>query len=143
VFRDCLNRIATERINPELMIPSLKIDIPIDLEQIGEPLLEKLNELAPFGPQNMRPVMMASNLEVVGYPRVVGKNHLKFKVRKNDRALDVIAFNQGERLGDLQVGKPTLSLAFVLEENRWQGRSSLQLRAKDIKIGPVNVETLS
>jgi single-stranded-DNA-specific exonuclease len=91
----------------------------------------------------MRPVMMASNLEVVGYPRVVGKNHLKFKVRKNDRALDVIAFNQGERLGDLQVGKPTLSLAFVLEENRWQGRSSLQLRAKDIKIGPVNVETLS
>jgi len=140
-LRGCLNTIATERINPELMIPSLKIDIPIDLEQIGEPLLEELSELAPFGPQNMRPVLMASNLEVVGYPRVVGKNHLKFKVRKNDRALDVIAFNQGGRLGDLQVGKPTLSLAFVLEENRWQGRSSLQLRAKDIKIGPVNVET--
>lgn len=142
VFRECLNKIATERINPELMIPSLKIDIRIGLEEIGEPLLASLSELAPFGPQNMRPVMMASGLEVVGYPRVVGKNHLKFKVRQNDRALDVIAFNQGERLGDLQVGKPVLSLAFVLEENRWQGRSSLQLRAKDIKIGPVNLETL-
>ena len=142
VFRECLNRIATERINPELMIPSLKIDIRIGLEEIGEPLLAALGELAPFGPQNMRPVMMATNLEVVGYPRVVGKNHLKFKVRQNDRALDVIAFNQGSRLGDLQVGKPTLSLAFVLEENRWQGRRSLQLRAKDIKTGPVNLETM-
>ena len=142
VFRECLNRIATERINPELMIPSLKIDIPIGLEEIGEPMLASLSEMAPFGPQNMRPVMMASGLEVIGYPRVVGKNHLKFKVRQNDRALDVIAFNQGKRLGDLQVGKPTLSLAFVLEENRWQGRSSLQLRAKDLKIGPVNLETM-
>jgi len=142
VFRECLNRIATERINPELMIPSLKIDIRIDLKEIGEPLLASLGELAPFGPQNMRPVMMASNLEVVGYPRVVGRNHLKFKIRQNDRTLDVIAFNQGGRLGDLQVGKPTLSLAFVLEENRWQGRSALQLRAKDLKIGPVNLEPL-
>lgn len=85
--------------------------------------------------------MMASNLEVVGYPRVVGRNHLKFKIRQKDRALDVIAFDQGNRLADLQVGKPTLSLAFVLEENRWQGRSSLQLRAKDMKIGPVGLES--
>jgi single-stranded-DNA-specific exonuclease len=141
VFRERLNGIAAERLDPEQMVPSLKIDIRIALEDVGEPLLMALSELAPFGPQNMRPVMMASNLEVVGYPRVVGRNHLKFKVRQNDRALDVIAFDQGQHLADLQVGKPTLSLAFVLEENRWQGRSSLQLRAKDMKIGPVNLES--
>ncbi len=141
VFRQCLNKIATERLHPEQMIPSLKIDIPVALEDIGEPLLANLSELAPFGPKNMRPVMMASNLEVVGYPRVVGRNHLKFKIRQKDRSLDVIAFNQGNRLADLQVGKPTLSLAFVLEENRWQGRSSLQLRAKDMKIGPLGLES--
>jgi single-stranded-DNA-specific exonuclease len=142
VFREKLNAIASQMLNTELMVPSLKIDIPIDLEEVGEPLLTALSELAPFGPQNMRPVMMASNVEVVGTPRVVGKNHLKFKVRQLDRALDVIAFDQGERLADLQVGQPTLSLAFVLEENRWQGRSSLQLRAKDMKIGPVGLERI-
>jgi single-stranded-DNA-specific exonuclease len=141
-FREALNRIATERLDPDHLIPSLKIDIPIALEEVDEQLLAALSDLAPFGPQNMRPVLMASNLEVVGNPRVVGKNHLKFKVRNGSRALDVIAFDQGERIADLHVGKPNLSLAFVLEENRWQGRSCLQLRAKDLRISPLGSGTI-
>jgi len=65
---------------------------------------------------------------------VVGQNHLKFKVRQNERVLDVIAFGMGGRLGDLEVGRPNLSVAFVLEENRWQGRACLQMRAKDLRV---------
>jgi single-stranded-DNA-specific exonuclease len=136
-FREALNRVASERLTQEIMTPSLKIDAPIGLGSVDEQLLADLSTLAPFGPQNMRPVLMASNLEVVGYPRVVGQNHLKFKVRQEERVLDVIAFDQGQRLADLEVGKANLSLAFVLEENRWQGRSMLQLRAKDLRISPL------
>ena len=136
-LREKLKRVAAERLSPEKLTPSLKIDVPITLDQVDQGLLNALDDLAPFGPQNMRPVLMATNLEVVGYPRVVGQNHLKFKVRQNERMLDVIAFDMGKRLGDLQVGKPNLNLAFVLEENRWQGRASLQMRAKDLRVSQV------
>ena len=133
-FREKLNSMAAEKLSSENLTPSLKIDAPIDLDQVDEDLFNTLSALAPFGPQNMRPVLVARDLEVVGYPRVVGQNHLKFKVRQNERVLEVIAFEMGGRLGDLQVGKPNLSIAFVLEENRWQGRASLQMRAKDLRI---------
>ncbi|MCK4271161.1 single-stranded-DNA-specific exonuclease RecJ [bacterium] len=142
VFREKLKGLAAEKLSPEQLVPSLKIDVSTTLDQVGEDLLDSLNTLAPFGPQNMRPVIMASNLEVVGYPRVVGKNHLKFRVRQNGKVLDVIAFGMGERLGDLEMGKPNLSVAFVLEENRWQGRTSLQLRAKDLRVNAVGTSSL-
>jgi single-stranded-DNA-specific exonuclease len=143
IFREALNRVASERLDTEIMTPSLKIDAPIALGSVDERLLADLSKLAPFGPQNMRPVLMASNLEVVGYPRIVGQNHLKFKVRQDERVLDVIAFDQGQRLADLEVGKSNLSLAFVLEENRWQGRSTLQLRAKDLRVSPLGSGIIS
>jgi single-stranded-DNA-specific exonuclease len=142
VFREKLKRLAAEKLSSEQLVPSLKIDVSIALDQVGEDLLDSLNTLAPFGPQNMRPVIMASNLEVVGCPRVVGKNHLKFKVRQNGKVLDVIAFGMGERLGDLEMGKSNLSVVFVLEENRWQGRTSLQLRAKDLRVNAVGTSSL-
>ncbi len=133
-FGERLKGVAAERLQPEKLIPTLKIDVPITLEQADQELYDALSALAPFGPQNMRPVLVARNLEVVGYPRVVGQNHLKFKVRQNDRVLDVIAFDMGKRLGDLDLGKANLSLVFVLEENKWQGRSSLQMRVKDLRV---------
>lgn len=136
-FREKLKAVAAERLSPEHLIRSLKIDVSITLDQADQELLDTLDDLAPFGPQNMRPVLMATNLEVVGYPRVVGQNHLKFKVRQNDRVLDVIAFDMGKRLGDLEMGKASLNLAFVLEENRWQGKASLQMRAKDLRVSHV------
>jgi single-stranded-DNA-specific exonuclease len=138
VFKERLNQVAMETLSPELLVPSLKIDASVTLDQVDEQLLAALGELAPFGPQNMRPVLMADNLEVVGCPRVVGQNHLKFKVRQNERVLDVIAFDKGERLSDVEVGKRNLSLSFVLEENTWQGRSSLQLRARDLRTSPLD-----
>jgi single-stranded-DNA-specific exonuclease len=140
-FREKLKKLAAERLSPDKLIPSLKIDAPVVLDQVDQELLYSLSTLAPFGPQNMRPVLLAKDLEVVGYPRVVGQNHLKFKVRQNDMVLDVIAFEQGGRLGDLEVGKPSLSVVFVLEENRWQGRASLQMRAKDLRVSGVRPST--
>jgi len=74
---------------------------------------------------------------VVGTPYRVGNNHLKFKVKSSAssrRVLDSIGFSLGDMLEELEDARGFLDLAYVLEENEWQGRRRLQLRIKDIRI---------
>ncbi len=71
------------------------------------------------------------------YARVVGRNHLKFRVRQAaaDPVVDAIGFGLGAWLPCLAgATPPRLDLAFVPERNVWNGRAALQLRVRDIKL---------
>jgi single-stranded-DNA-specific exonuclease len=48
--------------------------------------------------------------------------------------LDAIAFNLGEKFGDLLVGQE-IDIAFTLDENTWNGNTTLQLKVVDIQAG--------
>jgi single-stranded-DNA-specific exonuclease len=88
-------------------------------------------------------VFHGQNLEAPGRPRTVGSNdaHLKFKVRQADASdmqpMDVIGFGMGEKLSVLREHQRTgtpLELLFSLEENTWNGRTTLQLKARDVRL---------
>jgi len=132
-FAEILKRVADEEIPKENRVPCLKVDGEIDFSDIDYRLVRLLGCLAPFGPQNMRPVLVSKGLEVVGTPSIVGNNHLKFKARKSGKTLDCIGFNMGELLYRAVPSEPNLDLAYVLEENDWGGRTRIQLRLKDLR----------
>lgn len=131
-FRDALNRVAQEMLTGDDLVPKVRIDGQIRLGGIDNRLLKILELFAPFGPQNMRPVLVSRDVQVVGIPRVVGSNHLKFKVRQDGKVLEAIGFEMGELLYRATPGEQ-IDLAYVLEENEWQGRRRIQLRVKDLK----------
>jgi len=114
-------------------MPDLKIDGELTLNEIDSRLIRLLNYFAPFGPGNMRPVMASEDVEVVGIPKIVGTNHLRFKVRQNGAAFDCIGFDMGDLHYRLNPGVPDLDLAYVIEENEWRGRKRVQLRIKDLR----------
>lgn len=145
-FRDRFDAAVGERVTPELLQPALKVDAEIDLSTIGtieNRFWAVLRQFGPFGPANPTPVFHARNLAVVGSPRTVGRSdaHLKFKVRHQDqpdaRPFDVIGFGMGEKLSVLKEhqreGQP-LELLFSLEDNTWNGRTTLQLKARDVRL---------
>jgi len=134
-FERRFQEIAMEKISEDMMLPRLNIESVIEFGDINTQLLETLRRLAPYGPGNMRPLFASQNLEVVGYPRpkIVGKDHLKFKVRQGRTVLDAIGFGMAEQLELLYSGKP-IEMAYILAENEWQGRKSIQLELKDIRI---------
>lgn len=125
--------IAERELTPELMAPKLTIEADIRLGIIDDKFVNLLKRFAPFGPQNMRPVFISRDLQIVGSPSIVGKNHLKFKVRQDGKVFDVIAFNMGGLLYRLTPGESGLDMAYVIEENIFMGRHSIQLRAKDLR----------
>jgi len=134
-FETRFQEIALSKVSEEMMHPQLKLEAAIDLGEINTQLMETLRRLAPYGPGNMRPLFTSRNLEVVGYPRprIVGKNHLKFKVRQGRAVFDAIGFGLADHLELLYANHP-LEMAYALAENEWQGRKSIQLELKDIRL---------
>lgn len=132
-FRERFNQIACQQLDEDLLCPKLRIESEIRLGDINSRLYKFLKLLAPFGPQNMRPVFLSQKLQVVGTPMVVGNNHLKFKVRQDGVILDAIGFNLGDLIYRIEPGANNLDMAYVIEENTYLGRTSLQLRVKDLR----------
>ena len=95
-------------------------------------LIKMLTAMAPFGPKNNRPLFVTYSAEVVGLPRIVGKKHLKFHVKQNGLVFDAISFNRGDDL-DYIINNRIIDIVYYLEENRWNNRSSIQLKVKDFK----------
>lgn len=131
-FRKRFIEIAAGMLDEEMLLPKLRIESEITLEQINGKFVRILKQFAPYGPQNMRPVFVARNLQAVGTPKIVGKNHLKFKVKQGAVIMDAIGFNLGHLKYRLAPGEKNLDIAFVIEENEWMGHITIQLQIKDM-----------
>jgi single-stranded-DNA-specific exonuclease len=132
-FRRRFNEIARQQLNEDLLCPKLRIEGEIRFSEIDTRMVNILKFMAPFGPQNMRPVFLSQKLQVVGTPAIVGNNHLKFKVRQDGIVLDAIGFNLGNLIYRIEPGASNLDMTYVIEENMYLGRKTLQLRVKDLR----------
>jgi single-stranded-DNA-specific exonuclease len=127
---------AEKNLTEELLRRKLYIDTKLTLHEISDDLLKTIEKLEPFGQDNPCPTFTTSSLEVVGFPRKVGKDHLKFKVRENkDKVFEAIAFGRSEDILKLEKGKEDhLDIAYTFDEHSFAGKSKLQLVIKDLKI---------
>jgi single-stranded-DNA-specific exonuclease len=136
-FRERFLAIAAEALPGEGSAPVLRLDAEVRLAELDLPLVDLLARLGPHGIGNPEPVLAARGLQIMRSVRLVGRNHLKFKVRGSGAAgpvLEAIGFNWGELAERLdQADPPRVDLAFVPERNSWNGRESLQLRLLDIR----------
>jgi single-stranded-DNA-specific exonuclease len=133
-FRQRLNEFALARLKPEDLVRTVRTDASVEsLEDITWELLRCLKRFEPHGPENAKPILYARGLQVVGAPRIVGNNHLKFKVRGKRAVFDAIAFKMGDRLAHVSEPGRELTLAFTLEENEWLGEKTLQFNVRGIE----------
>ena len=132
-FRKDFNQVAMQTITDDDLIRTLYVDAEITLPDINQKLLRLLNRFAPFGPKNMRPVFLTKKCQVIGSPRIVGRNHLKFRVRQGGEVFDAIGFDLGDLKYRLTPGEDNLDMVYVVEENVWNGRKTIQLRVKDLR----------
>jgi single-stranded-DNA-specific exonuclease len=131
-----INEYAASVLVPGLLQRRQHIDARVSLKDLGPDLLSALRMFEPFGQDNPRPVFAAMGLEVVGFPRKVGNDHLSFTVRE-DKAdfLPAIAFGRSSDILRLQPGKEgQVDIAFQLDERTYAGKSKIQLIVKDMKI---------
>ncbi len=133
-FKKIFIEYVNNTINDEHLIQSIKLEGVLKLKDINSRFIDFLNKLAPYGPGNMRPSFASKKVEVVGNPRVIGNgDHIIFKVRQSQKIISAIGFNMSEHYEKLIKGLP-VDLAYVVEINEWQGRETVQLNVRDIKM---------
>lgn len=136
-FKSKFEEVVKNSIPDELRSPEISIDVAINLSDIDPKFYRIINQFGPFGPQNMKPVFIASGLRDNGYGKKVGANedHLKLNIINgaDQKTYNAIGFGLGEKFDLISKGG-TFKAAFTIEENHWNGITSLQLNLKDIKV---------
>jgi single-stranded-DNA-specific exonuclease len=133
-FREKLKMITDKKLKDEDLVPKITIDSEVELEGIDHKLVDMLELFSPFGPQNLRPVFITKSLEVFGEPYIVGNNHLRFKVKKNDKVFDAIGFGLGDWAKPLSMKKIKIDLVYMIGKNEWNDSIQLQLQVRDLRI---------
>ena len=139
-FKATFEKVVSATLEEELKTPQIEIDLPITLDAITPKFYRLIKQFAPFGPGNRTPVFLSKELTDSGWAKTVGSDakHLKFKAGDGNARFDAIGFGLGSSLDQIKDKKP-FDLVYSLEENHWNGRVSLQLRAKDLKPHPDTV----
>lgn len=141
-FSDAFERQVSQLIKKEQLTPEISIDGELQFLEltpdVSGNILPKvyrlIKQFQPFGPQNLAPLFIARSVTDSGYSKIVGKDHLKLNMHQDgsSHALNGIAFFQAHHKNLVKSGQP-FDIAFHLEENYWQGQTSIQLHIKDIR----------
>ena len=125
-----------ENILPEQTIPNIEIDSYLHLKDINSKFFRILKQFQPFGPGNMKPVFVSTRVFDYGTSKNVGKdnNHLKLEVIEEHSASikQGIGFSLGGFLAKVKSNEP-FDVCYNIEENSFNGLTTLQLAVKDIK----------
>jgi single-stranded-DNA-specific exonuclease len=131
-FEECVSK----TIEDHMLTQEIEIDSVLRLNEITPAFFKILKQFAPFGPGNMNPVFKTENVRDTGLSRIVGNNHLKLNLAEDETkrfGLDGIAFQMGQHYPFISRRIP-FDICYTLEEHTFNGKTSIQLNVKDIKL---------
>ena len=131
-FKNILEGVIREDIQPVNMISQTTIDAQCQLHDVNHDLLVQIAMLAPFGSRNPEPVLCVRNVNVAA-SNVVGNNHLRLRLNGDGVSCNGIWFSKGHFIKQLTSGT-TSDIAFTPQFNYWNGVNEIQLKMKDMSV---------
>lgn len=133
-FKNKFEEVVAKTIDKNLLTPEISIDAELDLSEISPKFFRIIQQMAPFGPLNLKPTFSTTAVRDNGFGKQVGadKTHLKLNIiyGADNRTYNSIGFSLGKKLPLIQ---NEFDIAYALDENTWNGNTSIQLLLKDIK----------
>ena len=133
-FKNKFEEVVASSIERELLIPEITIDASLELSDINPKFFRIIQQMGPFGPQNMKPVFTTTSVRDNGYGKTVGsdKTHLKLNIiyGADQKTYNAIGFGMGDKMKFIE---NDFDIAYSLDENEWNGNTSIQLLLKDLK----------
>ncbi|MCD8432040.1 single-stranded-DNA-specific exonuclease RecJ [Tenacibaculum finnmarkense genomovar ulcerans] len=133
-FKNKFEEVVAKTIDKNLLTPEISIDAELDLSEISPKFFRIIQQMAPFGPLNLKPTFSTTAVRDNGFGKQVGadKTHLKLNIisAADKKTYSAIGFSLGKKLPLI---KNDFDIAYALDENTWNGNTSIQLLLKDIK----------
>lgn len=133
-FKSKFEEVVSRTIPTVLRTPEICIDTVLELSDITPKFYRILKQMGPFGPENKKPVFLTENVRDNGFGKQVGSDdsHLKLNILygTDKRTYGAIGFGLGNKL---TLVANDFDIAYSLDENTWNGSTSIQLVLKDIR----------
>jgi len=120
---------ASSALDEAALVPSLAYDAELGPRELNEALVEELERMRPFGMANPEPLFLVRGASVAS-SRVLKGGHLKLQLSLGGRSFDAIGFG----LADKEPAGGRVDLLCTPGINVWNGKSSLQLTVKDLRL---------
>ncbi len=133
-FQERFEQIVSSSLTEEMLTPIIEIDLSIQFDALSSKFYSVLKQMAPFGPENPKPVFEAKNVSVINSLSNFKDKHIRFIAGQagNETMFNAVGFDLIEHYDHLTKAD-FFSMVFTLEENTFNGNTSLQLRIKDLK----------
>ena len=135
-FKAAFEAEVLKTLPAQLKSPEIKIDLEINFESITPKFFRILKQFAPFGPQNLSPIFITSEVYDTGYGKCVGEDQTHLRVtltQKRAPKIVGIGFGLGDQL-PIITSKAPFKVVYSIDENEWNGRINLQLKLKGLKL---------
>ena len=132
-FANKFEAVVSATIEEHLLIPEIIIDTEILFSNLNQSFYNIICQMEPFGPENMRPVFIAKKVTDTGYSKIVKDLHIRFIIKQDNFTFTGIGFNMAEKFHLLQMQKP-VDIVFTIDENEWNGNTTLQLKVIDLQL---------
>ena len=132
-FSKKFEEVVSLSIDPYLLVPELVIHTEIGFKNINNKFFKIIEQMEPYGPENMRPVFVTKNVLNTSWTRIVKESHIRFVLKNENVTLSGIGFNLAEKFSLLNENKP-IDIVFTIDENEWNGQVSLQLKIIDFQL---------
>jgi single-stranded-DNA-specific exonuclease len=131
-LQEILEKKAEEIVTDDLLIRTVKVDCELPFSVVTKELFDGIQQLSPFGMGNPEPVFATKDVTVDDI-RIMGRDgtHLRLNLRRDDKLFEAVGFGMGALAAEIHKGD-TISVAYVIDENTWNGNTKLQLKIKDI-----------
>jgi single-stranded-DNA-specific exonuclease len=134
-----LDAFARARLTAEDLLPELRIDAEISLNDVTPELLKGLRQLEPFGQGNPEPVFASQCVNLLLPPRIIKEKHLKLRVSQPQSSgrtynYDAMGWRMADRL-TAEAYRPgdQLDLAFTVTVNPHPDFGGLELVLEDFR----------
>jgi single-stranded-DNA-specific exonuclease len=131
-FAARFNEVAASKLTHDDLVPELRVDLELALDDANDELEALLRHLEPCGVGNPSPLLLSRAVTVAAPPRVVGKDGLKLVLHGESRDLVALGWGMAPRARELEVGA-MIDVAYRLERDEWNGESRIQARLADFR----------
>ena len=133
-FEDFKNQVETFTSNTNIkeLVPIIKIDKEITIDDINMDTIKELKKLEPYGEANKMPLFIYKNLKIDSIRALSEGKHIKLTLRDKNIIIDAIGFNMGKLVTEYLLGDK-IDIVGSLEINKFNGRESIQFNLKDIR----------
>ncbi len=136
-FKQAFIQQINQQLPPDQLVKKIDIDAHIQLNSLTMKIVREIENLAPFGRDNPRPIFAIKNVNAQQIRRIgVNGKHLTLFVKQNNIALKTVGFGMGDLIDQIPLAG-IFDIAVEAKINTWQGKTNVELFLKDIRTAEI------